>query len=207
MPSAPRASKNASCGFTPTAYGATASTSPQQKRANACAACSRPRCASPRSSTGRRSGRGSRPTRSWLRLRSTASATRSPKRAVATACSAWSSCVIRRRTLARGADRSGAASRPPETCGGGRNLLAAADSRLELAAGGEARNRRGRNVHLLARVARVHALTCRAPLRRELAEPGERDLLPALQGLGDRVEKGVDRLCRVAPRQIGLRRD
>src|ERR671936_43428 len=164
MPSAPRASKNASCGFTPTTYGATASTSPRQKRANACAACSRPRCASPRSSTGSRSGRGSSPTRSWLRLRSTASATRSPKRA-------------------------------------------AADGLLQLAAGGEARNRRRRNLHFLARVARVHALTCRAPLRRELAEPGEGDFLSALQGLGDRVEKGVDGLCGVPPRQVRLRRD
>src|SRR5919197_728742 len=250
MPSAPSASKNASCGFTPTTYGATASTSPQQKRVNACAACSRPRCASPRTSTGRRSGRGSSPTRSWLRLRSTASATRSPKRAVATARSAWSSCVIGAPTLAGAADKARGPPRhrlrcrhqavwaphaqPSEPTGRNgrrdaegrysarpsakrrraRTLLVAgvpaaarADGLLQLAAGGEARNRRRRNLDLLARVARVHALTCRAPLRRELAEPGERDLLPALQGLGDRLQKGVDGLSRIAPRQIGLRCD
>ena len=54
-PSAPSASKNAICGFTATAYGATASTIPQQKRANASARPRAPRCASPRSSTGSRS--------------------------------------------------------------------------------------------------------------------------------------------------------
>src|SRR5207302_9767862 len=90
---------------------------------------------------------------------------------------------------------------------GAASLAARADGLLQLAACGEARNRRRRNLHLLARVARVHALTCRAPLRRELAEAGERDLLPALQGLGDRVQKGVDRLCRVAPRQVRLGRN
>src|SRR5918993_267608 len=52
MPSAPRASKNASWGLTATAYGATASTMPRQKRATAWAG------ASPRSSTGNRSTRG-----------------------------------------------------------------------------------------------------------------------------------------------------
>ena len=47
MPSAPSASKNASCGLTATAYGATASTMPRQKRA---AGLGR---RSPRSSTGK----------------------------------------------------------------------------------------------------------------------------------------------------------
>ncbi len=58
MPSAPSVSKNASCGFTPTTYGATASISPLQKRATASAAAARPRWMSPRSSTGRSSGAG-----------------------------------------------------------------------------------------------------------------------------------------------------
>ena len=38
MPSAPSVSKHATCAFTPTTYGATASTSPRQKRATASAA-------------------------------------------------------------------------------------------------------------------------------------------------------------------------
>src|SRR5439155_7551632 len=84
-PSAPSASKNATCGLTATTYGATASTRPRQKRSQAAAACSRPRWASPFSSTGRRSGRGSSPTTSWERFRSTASAKRSAKFVVATA--------------------------------------------------------------------------------------------------------------------------
>ena len=78
MPSAPSASKNASCGLTATAYGATASTIPRQKRATASAG------ASPRSSTGKRSTRGSSPTQSWLRFRSTAAARRSENATVAT---------------------------------------------------------------------------------------------------------------------------
>ena len=60
------------CGFTATTYGATASTIPQQKRPYADAASARPSTASPRSSTGSSSRRGSSPTTSWLRLRSTA---------------------------------------------------------------------------------------------------------------------------------------
>src|SRR4051812_9142709 len=43
------------------------------------------RVTSPRSSTGSRSRRGSRPTTSWLRFRSTSAATRSPNVRVATA--------------------------------------------------------------------------------------------------------------------------
>src|SRR5512134_1919750 len=51
---------------------------------------------SPQSSTGSSSGRGSRPTRSWLRLASTAAATRSPNVSAATAARApaSSSCAI-----------------------------------------------------------------------------------------------------------------
>src|SRR5438093_642810 len=52
---------------------------PVQKRATADAAAARPSTDSPRSSTGRRSTRGSRPTQSWLRFRSTAWASRSAK--------------------------------------------------------------------------------------------------------------------------------
>ena len=89
MPSAPSASKNASCGLTATAYGATASTMPRQKRAAASAG------ASPRNSTGNRSTRGSRPTQSWLRLRSTAAARRSENAAVAN--SVCTSEVLRHR--------------------------------------------------------------------------------------------------------------
>ncbi len=81
-PSLPSASKNAACGLTATTYGATASTIPLQKRSTAPAAAALPPCASPRSSTGSRSTTGSRPTTSCDRLRSTASASRSAKRAV-----------------------------------------------------------------------------------------------------------------------------
>src|SRR5579872_3571432 len=81
MPAEPCASKNASCGLTATHDGAAASISPRQKRANASPGSSR------WSSTGSRSTTGSSPRTSWLRLRSTASATRSPKTAVAT--STW----------------------------------------------------------------------------------------------------------------------
>src|SRR5919201_625782 len=205
MPSAPSASKKASCGFTPTTYGATASTSPQQKRVNACAACSRPRCASPRTSTGRRSGRGSSPTRCCC-------GPPGARHVPGTVAPAQpSERPVERSLISRGPLLGAALGNR----GGGREpclvagvpAAATADGLLQLAAGGKARNRRRRNVNLLARVARVHALTCRAPLRRELAESGERNLLPALQGLGDRVQKGVDGLGRVAPREVRLRRD
>src|SRR4051794_41148008 len=73
-PTVPSASKNASCGLTATACGATASMIPQQKRAT-----------SPRSSTGRRSGFGSSPTTICDRLRSTSAARRSANVSVATA--------------------------------------------------------------------------------------------------------------------------
>ena len=92
-PRRPSASKNASCGLTATACGATASTIPQQKRAT-----------SPRSSTGSRSGCGSSPTTSWLRLRSTSAARRSAKVSVATA--------IRRQLSRPGTDGGPRATRP-----------------------------------------------------------------------------------------------
>ena len=60
----------------------------------------RERCASPASSTGSRSGRGSRPTSSWDRLRSTASASRSGKRAVEARAG---SALTRERLAARSA--------------------------------------------------------------------------------------------------------
>src|SRR5581483_5805113 len=108
MPSAPSASKNASCGLTATAYGATASTMPQQNRET-----------SPRSSTGSRSGRGSRPTTSWLRFRSTSAASRSPKVSVATAIA----CRL--------------------------EVLLALQRRLQLAAGAELRHRGGSDLDAL----------------------------------------------------------
>src|ERR671935_2064200 len=83
----------------------------------------------------------------------------------------------------------------------------AANGLLELAAGGELRNRRRRDLHLLARVARVHALPCLTVLRRELSEAGEGDVVPALQRVGHRVQEGVDGLRRIPPRQVRLRGD
>src|SRR5512132_676843 len=56
---------------------------PLQKRVTAAAAAVRPSTASPRSSTGSRSTRGSSPTTSCVRFRSTGSATRSAKHTVA----------------------------------------------------------------------------------------------------------------------------
>ena len=75
-PSAPSASKNASCGLTATAYGATASTIPRQKRATSAAAARPVRVAA--SSTGAVRPR-IEPDDELARLRSTASASRSPK--------------------------------------------------------------------------------------------------------------------------------
>src|SRR5829696_8437581 len=82
MPCEPSASKKASCGLIPTTTGAAALMRPRQKRPAAAAAPSTP-TASPWSSTGSRSMTGSRPRTSWLRLRSTESARRSAKCAVA----------------------------------------------------------------------------------------------------------------------------
>src|SRR5215203_3272820 len=95
IPSAPSASKNASWGLTPTAYGATASITPPQNRVQASADSARPRAASPASSSGSSSGTGSRPTSNWLRLRSTSSASLSPKARTFVPCdAASSSCTM-----------------------------------------------------------------------------------------------------------------
>src|SRR5262245_11226698 len=67
---------------------------PQQKRVQASAAWERPSPASPASSIGSSSGIGSSPTTSWLRLRSTASASRSPNAVVAVG-TVSRSCTIR----------------------------------------------------------------------------------------------------------------
>src|SRR5918996_3137213 len=101
IPSAPSASKKASWGLTATAYGATASTMPRQKRATASAG------GSPRSSTGKRSTRGSSPTQSWLRLRSTAAASRSENAAVTLPASARRSCAIGTPSVSSTADGCG----------------------------------------------------------------------------------------------------
>src|SRR5579862_5523391 len=85
--------------------------------------------------------------------------------------------------------------------------LAALDRRLQRAAGRELRDARGRDVHLLARVARIHAGASGALLARELPETGERDVPPALERVGDRFEEGVDRLARVTSRQLTPPRD
>src|SRR5437868_10113572 len=203
MPSAPSASKNADCGFTATAYGATASMIPQQKRAQAEAACSRPSTVSPRSSTGSWSMTGSRPTTTWLRLRSTASAMRSAKCVNATRATASMYFCPRN---ARGAAFAAPSRSSEETCPG---CLAAAalDCGLERAAGRELRDLRGRDVHLLARVTGIDACASRAVLARELAETGEGNVTAALQRVRDRLEERVDRLARIARRQLATPRD
>src|SRR4051794_23343076 len=81
-------------GLTATTYGATASMIPLQKRAQASACWPRLVRASPRSSTGSSSGRGSSPTTSWLRLRSTASTRRSANVTTSVAARVSSSCAI-----------------------------------------------------------------------------------------------------------------
>src|SRR5262249_35841955 len=78
----------------------------------------------------------------------------------------------------------------------------ALDGRLESTAGRELRNGCCRDVHLLARVARVDACPSRAIRGRELPEPRERDLTSALQRVRDGLEKRVDGLARVAARQL-----
>src|SRR6266511_3042811 len=196
-PSAPSASKNATCGFTPTTYGATASTSPRQKRAHASAACARPRCASPFSSTGSRSGRGSSPTTSCERLRSTASARRSAKCVVVTVAIALSVLPSK--------DSEGPAGPSRNYWRRGSSLrLAGLDGLLELAPGCELRHRGCRDRHLLSRIAGIHALPLGAPLGCELPEAGERHFSAALQCVGDRVEEGVNGPRRISARKAGL---
>src|SRR6266542_2124599 len=190
MPSAPSASKNASCGLTATACGATASTIPQQKRAT-----------SPRSSTGNRSGSGSRPTISWLRLRSTSAARRSPKVSVATAISV---------RLVPENDRGPQKPRPSAGAFGvtrGRTAsLARLERRLELAARAELRHDRCLDLDALAGT-RVDALPGGAGGGRELAETREVDRVAALERLGHDLHEGVDGLACVATREAGLRPD
>src|SRR5947208_2746087 len=176
MPAAPRASKNASCGLTATACGATASTIPQQKRAT-----------SPRSSTGSRSGFGSSPTTICDRFRSTSAARRSAKVSVATAIDRNgngtggrpSAAPVERRRAARAALR--------ETVVRSRLAL---ERGLQLATGRELRNRGRGDLHPLAG-ARVDALAGGALRGCELAEAREVDGVAGLQRLRHRLpERG-----------------
>src|SRR6058998_3883656 len=196
MPSEPSDSKNATWGFTATTYGATASTSPRQNREQAAAASGRPRFASPRSSTGRRSGRGSSPTTSCERFRSTVSARRSAKFVVATA-------AIPVSVLAADDDEGAAWCGAFESFRGEARCLAALDGLLELAPRRELRHRGCRDRHLLRGIAGIHALALCAPLRRELSEAREGHFAAALQRVGDRFEEGVNGLGRVPAREVG----
>src|SRR5436190_8242846 len=200
-PSAPSASKNASWGFTATECGATPSMTPQQKRATASAAALRATWASPRSSTGSRSSRGSRPTTSWERLRSTASARRSAKDLVAAGVS---TCTARSLAWAS-EERRPPRRRPSETLRGSWLRLhhpaaaaAVADGLLERASCGELGDPGCRNLDLLAGVPWIDPLARCAVLRGELAKPCERDLFPVLQRICDRVDHGVHGLARFA---------
>src|SRR6476469_4297850 len=189
IPPAPSASKNASCGFTATACGATASTIPQQKRAT-----------SPRSSIGSRSECGSSPTTSCARLRSTSPARRSAKESVATA-------IRHHGNAFGGAHRKtseGGLAPPSETTLAPRRL--GLERRLELAAGRELRHGRRGDLDALTR-AWVDALARCAGGRRELAEAREVHRVAGLQRLRDRLEESVDGLARVACREPALLRD
>src|SRR5437764_3288303 len=184
MPSAPSASKNASCGFTATACGATASTMPQQKRAT-----------SPRSSTGSRSGLGSSPTTSCERFRSTSAARRSANVSVATA--------IDRNGNANGGGRLAPPSVRPRAQ---ERACSALERGLQLAAGRELRHGGRGDLHALAG-ARVDTLTGGAGRRRELAEPREVDRVAGLEGLGHRLHEGIHGLARVTGRESALLAD
>src|SRR5512133_2374629 len=210
MPGEPSASKKASCGFTPTAYEATASITPQQKRAHASADSERPRPASPASSTGRSSGSGSSPTSSWLRLRSTASASLSPNAVTLVPGPASRSCTITLESSGRPGKARGAACAAPPKLPVYRELAhpgAALHRLLELTAGRELRDGRRGDLHPLRGVPRVDALAGSAPLSGELADPRERHLASRAQHIGDRVQEGVYRLARVALRDTCLVRD
>src|SRR5690348_10196919 len=185
MPGDPSASKKASCGFTATACGATASTIPQQKRVT-----------SPRSSTGSRSGWGSRPTTSWLRFRSTSAASRSPKVCVATTIAGQLTDRQRRRAACAALPAKLSTSPAPSTL----------ERRLQLAAGAELRNGAGCDLDALARP-RIDAHTGSAVRRGELAEAREVDGIAGLQRVGDRLHERVDGLPRVAVREAALSRD
>src|SRR5439155_11674023 len=134
---------------------------------------------SPSSSAGMCSTTGSRPTTSWLLLRSTAAASRSEKCVTATV-------AIVPANLLR------LAVRP----------LAAFDRGLQGATRGELRDARRRDVHLLSRVARIDAHARLALLRLELSKACERDVATATQRVGDRFEKCVDRLGRIARAEL-----
>src|SRR4051794_18673246 len=185
IPAAPSASKNASCGFTATACGATASMIPQQKRAT-----------SPRNSTGSRSDRGSSPTTSCERLRSTSPARRSAKVSVATAIGHHGNALggAHRKTT-----EGGPAPPSETTCAPALRL----ERGLELAAGRELRHGRRGDLDALTR-ARVDALAGGAGGRGELAEAGEVHRVAGLQRLRDRFEESVDGLARVTCREPAL---
>src|SRR5262249_36405704 len=78
----------------------------------------------------------------------------------------------------------------------------ALDGRLEGAAGRELRDGRCGDVNLLARVPRIDPCPSCAIRGRELSEPRERDLTPALQRVRDGFEKRVDGLASVAVGQL-----
>src|SRR5690349_3772592 len=146
---------------------------PQQKRAT-----------SPRSSTGSRSGLGSRPTTSWLRLRSTSVARRSPKVSVATAIPVPQVSGPKRQRAAGGGPLNSV------------RRSSALERGLELAPGAELRHGGGRDLDALAG-ARVDALAGGAVGGRELAEAREVDRIAALQGLRHGLHEGVDGLTGV----------
>src|SRR3954452_321211 len=169
---------------------------PRQKRAQPSAASARSTWASPTSSTGSRSGRGSSPTISWERLRSTASARRSAKSEVARAGSALTSQRLARDSAFQ--KRRGPLARPSKssqeaglvTAAAAHSAAAAAlDSLFQLAAGGELWHGARGDRHFLARVAWIDALPLLAVLGRELPETGEVDLAAALEDVGDRLEE------------------
>src|SRR2546423_12397655 len=83
---------------------------PLQKRAHASANWPRLVRVSPRSSIGSRSGTGSSPTTSWLRLRSTASTRRSEKEETSTAVRVSSSAISSESTGAGGSLLRGSSS-------------------------------------------------------------------------------------------------
>src|SRR3954467_876932 len=168
MPSPPSTSKNASCGLTATTCGATASMIPQQNRAVASAAAGRPTWAFPRRWGGTGASRGSRPATSWLRFSSIAAMSRSAKLAGAAGGRTSSICEGCGPRLdseeAAGVSETGA-------------VLPAADGLLQRAPGRELRHGGRRDVHLLARVARIHAHPSLAVRGRELPEACEVDLI------------------------------
>src|SRR5262249_40268321 len=75
---------------------------------------------------------------------------------------------------------------------------------LEAGAGRKLRDGRGRDRHLLAGRPWVDALAFSTPGRREFAESREGHRLALLEGVGDRVEEGVDRARRIAATHLRL---